>query len=102
MLESVFDMNDHSAADDVHKTIPTRTPGLSRTTLHRTLGIFAHTGVITKACHPGSVVRYDTRLDIHHHLVCERNDNVMDISDDQLDALRFPILRLLVSGRWMS
>jgi Fe2+ or Zn2+ uptake regulation protein len=47
-------------------------------------------GLITKVSHPGSVVRYDNRIEVHHHLVCQRCDDVVDISDNRLDALPVP------------
>jgi Fe2+ or Zn2+ uptake regulation protein len=47
-------------------------------------------GVIGKASHPSSVVRYDARLESHHHLICRRCDAVIDISDARLDAVPAP------------
>jgi Fe2+ or Zn2+ uptake regulation protein len=47
-------------------------------------------GVITKTCHPGKSVRYDRRTELHHHLVCMRCDEVIDISDSRYDSLPVP------------
>ena len=66
---------------------------VSRATVFRTLESFARLGVITKACHPGSAVRYDSRTDLHHHLVCLSCDRVIDFSDARFDALPVPDTR---------
>ena len=90
ILESVLDLDDHPTADQVHEVVCSRIPGISRTTVYRTLETLAQMGVITKACHPGKPVRYDTRIEVHHHLVCLRCDEVVDIFDEHLDALPIP------------
>jgi Fe2+ or Zn2+ uptake regulation protein len=67
-----------------------RDPGVSRATVYRALESLARMGVITKACHPGKAVRYDSRTETHHHLVCLHCDEVIDITDERLDALPVP------------
>jgi Fur family peroxide stress response transcriptional regulator len=90
ILESVLDLDNHPTADQVHEVVSSRIPGISRTTVYRTLETLVQMGVITKACHPGKPVRYDTRIEVHHHLVCLRCDEVVDIFDEHLDALPIP------------
>lgn len=90
ILETVLDLGNHPAADQIHEAVARRLPGISRTTVYRTLETLVRLGVITKACHPGSVVRYDRRTEIHHHLICLRCDEVTDISDEHLDSIRIP------------
>jgi len=90
VLEAVLDLDDHPTADRVHEVVARRDSGVSRATVYRALESLARIGVITKACHPGKAVRYDSRTEIHHHLVCLRCDDVIDISDGRLDALPVP------------
>jgi Fur family peroxide stress response transcriptional regulator len=90
VLETVLDLGNHPTADQVFDEAVKRIPGISRTTVYRTLDTLARMGVITKACHPGSAVRYDRRIEIHHHLVCQRCDDVIDIADHRLDKLPIP------------
>ena len=85
--------DDHPTADRVHAALARRRVRVSRATVFRTLESFARLGVITKTCHPGSSVRYDSRTDRHHHLVCLSCDRVIDISDARLDALPVPDTR---------
>lgn len=90
VLEAVLERDDHPSADAVHARVQERLPEVSRTTVYRTLETLVRLGVITKACHPGSVVRFDPRTEIHHHLVCMQCDRVIDLHDRKLDALPIP------------
>ena len=70
VLQAVLDLDNLPTADQVHEAVARRDRGVSRATVYRTLESLAQTGVIGKACHPGKAVRYDSRTDVHHHLVC--------------------------------
>lgn len=90
ILGAVLDHGDHPAADEVHQMVVSRIPGVSRTTVYRTLETLVEMRLLTKAWHSGSAVRYDTCIERHHHLVCEHCDHIIDISDKKLDALSVP------------
>jgi len=90
VLDVVLDLDNHPTADQVLEAVARRDPGVSRATVYRALESLARVGVITKACHPGKAVRYDSRTETHHHLVCLRCDGVIDIIDERLDALSVP------------
>jgi Fur family peroxide stress response transcriptional regulator len=93
ILEAVLELDSHPRAEQVHATLTRRRLRASRATVFRTLESLARLGIITKACHPGSAVRYDWRTERHHHLVCLRCDRVIDIADARLDALPVPDTR---------
>jgi Fur family peroxide stress response transcriptional regulator len=95
ILRAVLDADDHPTADRVRAALARRRVRVSRATVFRTLETFSRLGLITKACHPGSSVRYDRRTDRHHHLVCLSCDRVIDIQDVRLDALPVPDTRRL-------
>lgn len=90
ILEAVLDLDNHPTADQVHIAVTRSTPGISRTTVYRTLQTLVGMGLVTKACHPGSAARYDPRVEVHHHLVCQHCDDIIDITDARLDALPIP------------
>lgn len=93
VLHAVVALDNHPTADQVSAVLARRRPRVSRATVFRTLESLARLGVITRACHPGTGVRYDWRTEMHHHLVCLRCDAVIDISDARLDALPVPDTR---------
>ena len=90
ILEAVLELDNHPTAEQVYEAVVPRLPGVSKTTVYRALESLARLGVISKACHPGAVARYDRRTDLHHHLICLSCDAVVDISDERLDALVLP------------
>jgi Fur family peroxide stress response transcriptional regulator len=90
VFETILDLPGHPTADDVYQAVALRQPGISRATVYRTLEGFVSLGLLTKACHPGRVGRYDARTGIHHHLVCVRCDGIVDISDPALDQIPIP------------
>jgi Fur family peroxide stress response transcriptional regulator len=90
ILEAVLDSSEHPTANQVFEAVDSISRGISRATVHRNLEIMAGMGVIGKTCHPGGVTRYDARTEIHHHLICQRCNSVVDIDDDQLNNLKIP------------
>jgi Fur family ferric uptake transcriptional regulator len=70
--------------------VEARLPGIARTTVYRTLEHLTRMGIITKACHPGPVARFDPRTEIHHHLVCLYCNDFIDFEDDVLNRLPVP------------
>jgi Fur family peroxide stress response transcriptional regulator len=90
ILETALDLDNHPSADQIFDAVETRLPGISRTTVYRTLEFLARMGVITKACHPGHVARFDPRLELHHHLVCLHCNEFIDFDDESLNSLPTP------------
>jgi Fe2+ or Zn2+ uptake regulation protein len=90
IFDAMLGLDGHPTADQVYAAVVSRLPGVSRTTVYRSLESLARMGAITKACHPGAVARYDSRTELHHHLICLHCDSVTDISDAQLDAVSIP------------
>jgi Fur family peroxide stress response transcriptional regulator len=95
ILRAVLDLDEHPTADRVHAVLRRRRVSVSRATVFRTLEALCQAGAIAKASHRGLGTRYDGRTDLHHHLVCNRCDRVIDISDARLDALPVPDTRRL-------
>jgi len=90
VLEAVLDLDCHPTADQVHNSLRTRQARISRATVYRTLEALVEMEMITKTCHPGGVMRYDRRTEIHHHLVCLNCDSVTDVTDERLNELTIP------------
>jgi Fur family peroxide stress response transcriptional regulator len=90
VLEAVLDLNCHPTANQVYDFLQVRQANVSRATVYRTLEALVELELISKTGHPGGVIRYDGRIELHHHLVCLRCDAVIDITDVRLDELPIP------------
>jgi Fur family peroxide stress response transcriptional regulator len=86
----MLDLDVHPTADQVYDIVIQRMSNISRTTVYRTLETLAAMGLVNKTSHPGSVVRYDNRIEVHHHLICQSCGDIVDISDKRLDELELP------------
>jgi Fur family peroxide stress response transcriptional regulator len=93
VLEVVLDRSDHPTADQVYDVVRDRVPGVSRTTVYRVLETLMRIGVITKVCHPGAAVRFDPRVEQHHHLVCLHCDSIVDLDDERFNEIALPDVR---------
>jgi Fur family peroxide stress response transcriptional regulator len=90
ILEAVLNSDLHPSAHQVFEAVRAVSRGVSKATVHRNLEMMASMGVISKTCHPGAVARYEARTDLHHHLICLRCNSVVDIDDENLNALQVP------------
>jgi Fe2+ or Zn2+ uptake regulation protein len=90
LLARFLGCTDHPAADTLHAAVARRIPGLSRATVYRTLETLVELGLAVRIAHPGWEVRYDPRVDLHHHLVCDRCGVVLDYAAPALDHLPRP------------
>lgn len=90
ILEAALELDDHPTADRIFEAAAERIPGIARTTVYRALDELYRMGVISRASHQGSAIRYDARIEPHHHLVCLRCNAVIDIVDARLDAVEAP------------
>ncbi len=90
ILEAVLELDNHPSADKIFDAVESRLPGIARTTVYRTLEHLARLGVISKACHPGRVARFDSRTELHHHLVCLHCNGFVDFDYDAFNDLEIP------------
>ena len=90
LLERFLLCTDHPAAETLYADVAPLVPGLSRATVYRTLETLVELGLAVRIGHPGWEVRYDPRIERHHHLVCDGCGAVSDHESAALDALRPP------------
>lgn len=90
ILRAVLERDDHPTAEQVYEGVKARIPGLSRTTVYRVLQKLVDWGLIRQLHHPGASVRFDGRIQRHHHLVCRLCGCIIDFESSGLDGLRLP------------
>jgi Fur family peroxide stress response transcriptional regulator len=90
LLEGFFRRLDHPSAETLYRDISAALPGLSRATVYRTLETLVELGLAARIAHPGSEVRYDPKIERHHHLVCDACGAVTDYQAARLDRLPLP------------
>ena len=80
----------HPDAETVFRAVQRRVPTVSLDTVYRTLWMLRDLGLVTTLGPNGDAVRFDVKLERHHHYVCVRCGLVRDFDSAQLNGLRVP------------
>jgi Fur family peroxide stress response transcriptional regulator len=65
-------------------------PSLSLATIYKVLDALTKLGVVKEVHVSDDSKRYDANLDKHHHLVCTRCKQVLDLYSEHFDSLPLP------------
>ncbi|MDR7491973.1 MAG: transcriptional repressor [Armatimonadota bacterium] len=88
ILAAVRASDAHPSAEAVHAVVRRQLPRVSLATVYRNLRLLARAGLIREL--PASPwLRFDGRLDRHHHFTCARCGRLYDVdepADPRLDA----------------
>jgi Fur family peroxide stress response transcriptional regulator len=90
VLETVLERDDHPTADQIIEVVRQRVPGVSRTTVYRVLDRLVEVGIIRRLHHHGPAARFDGKIRRHHHLICKKCNQVIDLESAKLDKLSLP------------
>ncbi len=87
ILRAVLQRDDHPSVDQIFESVKGRIPGLSRTTVYRSLETLCKLGVLRRLHHPGATVRFDGKVTRHHHLICRTCHKVVDVETKKFDTI---------------
>jgi Fe2+ or Zn2+ uptake regulation protein len=80
LLELLLDPGGHPSAEDLHRRARERLPGLSATSIYKTLHALQDAGLVREV-HVGSgPVRFDGPVERHHHRVCRVCGRLEDVT----------------------
>ena len=90
VLEVLLQRYDHPTADEIFEVVRERSRRISRRTVYRVLDTLTELGLIRRVHHPGPTTRFDAKTHRHHHLVCIRCANILDLESPELDGIPLP------------
>jgi Fur family transcriptional regulator, peroxide stress response regulator len=93
IFAALLDRNDHPTVDQVFAQVKHRIPGVSRTTVYRTLETLANLGLVRRTNHFAASARFDGNMERHHHLVCTACGKVIDLQDSSAAVSNLPDVR---------
>jgi Fur family peroxide stress response transcriptional regulator len=70
IFEALASREDHPTAEDLYGAVRARLPGVSRTTVYRTLDRLVEVGLATRVLRLGWAARFDAHVEAHDHAVC--------------------------------
>ncbi len=96
LFEVMKSMHGHPSPEEVYARVRKRIPSISLATVYKNLHLFVESGIFREvSVHRGSL-RVEMNHSPHHHLVCSKCKDILDIDEKDL-GLR-PKKQLLPSG----
>ena len=77
VLEVVRGIKTHPTAEEVHRLVIRRAPGVSLATVYRNLRLLVDAGLLGEL--PGPRARFDANTRAHHHFTCLRCGRIADV-----------------------
>ncbi len=90
----------HPSAEDIFESVRKKYPMISFTTVYNTLQTLKDIDRVWELNIDDERKRYDPNVKLHHHLICTRCKNIVDIfMDFQLDVPEEEAQGYMISGR---
>jgi len=90
IYEALLNNEDHPSTDMVYQQVRQTFPTISFDTVNRTLLTFYDMGVAGVVEGSGNPKRFDSNLKKHHHFQCLRCRRIIDIYNEEYDAIPIP------------
>jgi Fe2+ or Zn2+ uptake regulation protein len=72
----------HLSAETILGRVREELPGVSLGTIYRTLDILRELGLVQIFSYAGSAARFESAIEKHHHLLCTRCGQLLNVSAD--------------------
>jgi Fe2+ or Zn2+ uptake regulation protein len=73
------DRNRHVSAEELLTEAGKQLPGVSLPTVYSTLEVFEQLGIVRRVNGGGGTLLWDTRADVHHHMICRNCGRIEDL-----------------------
>ena len=88
ILSAVAGADSHISAEEIYAQVRARYPHMNISTVYRTLELLKELGLVTETDMGDGRVRYHSiGKGHHHHLVCEKCSEIIDIEESMLSPL---------------
>ena len=85
ILEAIYTLNNHPTAENIIEHIRQKHPNIATGTVYKTLDTLVEKELIKRVKTDRDVMRYDGKIEKHHHLYCSECDLIEDYHDEELD-----------------
>ena len=86
--DALRSMAGHPSPEDVYERVRQTIPSISLATVYKNVRTFIEHGLLAEvSLHHGSA-RLETNMYPHHHMVCVRCRNIIDLPSDELEPVR--------------
>jgi Fe2+ or Zn2+ uptake regulation protein len=88
VYRSLLEDRTHPDAERIHRRVRRALPTIALGTVYKALDTLKELGAIMEVDAPRSATRYEAADDPHHHLICERCGEIVDLHERRLSRLR--------------
>jgi len=86
----LLEAEDHPSSEELYRRVRAKMPSLSLATIYKVLDALTRLRVVQEVSMISESKRYDANMDRHHHLICTKCKKIIDLHDDELDAIPTP------------
>lgn len=79
ILKYLDEHRTHPTVDEIYSELKEKNPSLSKTTVYNSVETLNEHGIIQSLTISGSELRYDFKHDMHHHFLCKKCGEIIDI-----------------------
>ena len=90
IYRAVLEAEDHPTPEALYQQVRPSMPSLSLATIYKVLDALTKLGVVKEVHVSGDSKRYDANLDKHHHLICTRCKQILDLYNEHFDSITLP------------
>ena len=90
LYRALLSSNAHPSPEMLYEQVRDDMPTLSLATVYKAVDTFKTLGLVQEVSPLHDRMRLDANMQPHHHLVCVRCREVVDIHSDELDQVRLP------------
>jgi Fur family ferric uptake transcriptional regulator len=92
VAEVLADRGGHLSVDEILELVQLRYPSTNKTTVYRTLDLLHELGIVVMTDLGSGRLEYEMLGKPHHHLICERCGDRIEVDDMVLEPLRSALL----------
>jgi len=90
VYKALLELDNHSSPDDIYHHIKKNFPTISFATVYKILETLEAKKIISKVTMLHNTLRYDPMTKRHHHAICIKCKQIMDIENKDLDSIKVP------------
>lgn len=90
VYKALLNHKNHPSPEMIYNDVLPDFPTISFATVYKILETFELNGIISKVTSLHNTLRYDPLKERHHHIICTKCKNIIDIKNKELDDLPIP------------
>jgi Fur family peroxide stress response transcriptional regulator len=90
VFKCLMNCKNHPTAEEIFSHVKIDHPTISLATIYKNLEVLAQNNIISKVTPLHDLARFDIDTGLHHHAVCIKCRNIIDIPNDDFDSLSIP------------